>query len=327
MKAALQGQLEQRIRELTTLPALPQVLLPLMRLLELPANDVDVARVVELVSYDHSIAAQCIRMANSAMFGRSRPVESVRGAVVSLGLWRTSDIVFSCVVPDIFSSMDGAVDGAVFWRHSLCCALVSQRLAQLIRSHSAEKAYLAGLLHDMGVLLNSVLFPREFREALETAAATHSPLVEAERKVLGFTHSESGRILADQWHFSADITVAVEYHHDVAAAPSVRDLVAIVHLSDLICRHQGSGYGYLESLWSDFCYSPAWLVLLQTCKWMPFPDISSLAEELRSYCEEVVPLVDGYLGPLVGSARCVSGAIPIRSSDSRRELMAEPRKP
>ena len=163
MNAALREQLESRIKEMATLPALPTVLLPLMQALEMPAADVDVARVVELVSYDESIVAQCVRMANSAMFGRRRAVESVHDAVVALGLWRLSDIVFSCTVPQVFSSTEGAVDPAVFWRHSLCCALVSQKLAGMVRSHSAEKAYLAGLLHDMGILINSISSPRNSR--------------------------------------------------------------------------------------------------------------------------------------------------------------------
>jgi HD-like signal output (HDOD) protein len=295
---------------MAALPALPTVLLPLMHALELPPGDVNVARVVELVSYDESIVAQCIRMANSAMFGRRRTVESVHDAVVTLGLWRVSDIVFSCTVPQMLSSIGAEVDPAVFWRHSLCCALVSQRLAKLLRSHSAEKAYLAGLLHDMGMLVNSILYPQEFREAFEKAAATHTPLDEAEREVLGFTHAESGRVLADQWHFSADITAVMEFHHDVTAATSAKDLVAIVHLSDSVCRHQGMGYGYLESCWIDFCYSPAWLVLLRTCKSMPFPDIAGFSRTLQEYCEEVAPLVDQFLGPKVHTPQATPKEAP-----------------
>jgi len=318
VNTARREQLESRIKEMATLPALPAVLIPLMQALELPPADVDVARVVELVSYDESIVAQCIRMANSAMFGRRRAVESVHDAVVALGLRRVSDIVFSCTVPQMFSSIEGAIDPAVFWRHSLCCALVSQRLAKLLRSRCAEKAYLAGLLHDMGMLVNSVLYPQEVHQALENAAATHTSFDEAEREVLGFTHAESGRVLADLWHFSADITAVLEFHHDVPAATSAKDLVAIVHLSDSVCRHQGMGYGYPESCVIDFCYSPAWLVLLQTCKSMPFPDIADFSRTLQEYCQEVIPLVDQFLGSTVHTPHTTPNDALSRPSESHR---------
>jgi HD-like signal output (HDOD) protein len=290
-------QLEERIQEINTLPALPLILTRLTACLDHPPADINFEQVVGLVSQDESVAAQCVRMANSAMFGRRRLAETIHEAVIGLGLWRVSDIVFSCTLPRAFDPFPKVIDRTTFWRHALACALVSQRLARLVRSHSAEKAYLAGLLHDLGMLVNAVLSPEATQTVFETAIQKTIPLDQAEREILGFTHADTGRILGEAWKLSPDIVTVLQYHHDIEAAPSAKDLVALVHLSDLFCREHGLGYGYPEAREIDFQCSPAWLILVRTCRQMGRPYLSRFFEELEGYFQEVVRFVDGTFAP------------------------------
>jgi HD-like signal output (HDOD) protein len=286
------AQLENRVQGIDSLPALPTILVQLMACLDRPAQEVNFDEVVRLVSQDEAVAAQCIRMTNSAMFGRRRLAETIREAVVGLGLWRISDIVFSYTLPKTFDPFPKPLNRTTFWRHSLACALVSQRLARLVRSHSAEKAYLAGLLHDLGILVNAVLSTDQTKAAFDTAVSKAIPLDEAEQETLGFTHCETGRLLGHTWNLSPDIISVLQYHHNVEAAPSAKDLVAIVHLSDLFCREHSLGYGYHEARQIDFNCSPAWLILVQTCRQMGRPTLSRFFEELEEYLPEVLKFVD-----------------------------------
>jgi HD-like signal output (HDOD) protein len=291
-------QFEERIRGIETLPALPVILTQLMACLDQPPAEIDFDRVVRLVSRDESIAAQCVRMTNSAMFGRRRLVETVHEAVIGLGLWRVSDIVFSCTLPKAFDPFPKSIDRTIFWRHALGCALVSQQLARLVRSHSAEKAYLAGLLHDLGILANAVLLPEQTKAVFAMAAERSISLDEAEKEILGFTHADSGRILGQAWKLSPDIITVLQYHHDIEAAPAAKDLVALVHLSDLFCREHGLGYGYHEARKIDFTCSPAWLILVQTCRQMGRPYLSRFFGELEEHFSEVLKFVDSAFGPV-----------------------------
>lgn len=291
------AQLEERIREIDTLPALPVILVQLMACLDRPPAEINFDQVVRLVSQDEAVAAQCVRMTNSAMFGRRRLVETIHEAVVGLGLWRVSDIVFSCTLPKAFDPFPKSLDRTTFWRHSLGCALVTQRLARLVRSHSVEKAYLAGLLHDLGILVNAVLSSDRTQLVFETALRKSVPLDEAEREILGFTHADSGRVLGQAWNLSSDIITVMQYHHDIEAAPSAQDLVALVHLSDLFCREHGLGYGYPEARQIDFKCSPAWLILVRTCRQMGRPYLTRFFGELEEYFEEVLKFVDTTFGP------------------------------
>src|SRR5205807_2504296 len=130
-------------------------------------------------------------MANSALFGGRQPIDTIRGAVMALGLQRTRDITVSCCMFNILPATPGqTLDPVIFWEHSLGCALVNRRLARKIGFADPERAYLSGLLHDLGVVANLWVVPEQFKQAYELARSQEIPLHEAEESVLGLSHSE-----------------------------------------------------------------------------------------------------------------------------------------
>jgi putative nucleotidyltransferase with HDIG domain len=297
MRTGTLDRLHSRITSIDAMPTIPVILRPLLHCLDQPVEQIDVARIVELVSYDKTIAAQCVRMANSALFGRSQPVESVRTAVMNLGMWRVRDLLFSNSLSQVIPANRWIVPPTVFWRHSLGVALVCRKFAEILGYADTEKAYLAGLLHDIGILVNSMIAPDEFRAAFEKATREQIPLDEAEQATLGFTHSDSGRVLADAWKITPDLVQAIELHHEIGDPERGGPLVAIVHLSDLLCRLRDMGYGYYEPRQIDFANEPGWLYLV-----MHFPNLAALdfarfTFTLDEYAKEVGELVSTVFAP------------------------------
>jgi putative nucleotidyltransferase with HDIG domain len=289
--------LRSRITKIDAMPTIPVILRPLLRCLDQPVEQIDVNRIVELVSYDKTIAAQCVRMANSALFGRSEPVESVRTAVMNLGMWRVRDLLFSNSLSQVIPANRWIVDPSVFWRHSLGCALVCRKFAEILGYADTEKAYLAGLLHDIGILVNSMVAPEEFRATFAKATREQIPLDEAEQATLGFTHSDSGRILAEAWKITPDLVQAIEFHHEIGDPGSGGPLVAIVHLSDLLCRLRDLGYGYYEPQQVDFANEPGWLYLVMHFPNLADLDLARFTFTLDEYAKEVGELVSTVFAP------------------------------
>ena len=291
MKTETLDRLRSKIIRIDAMPAIPVILRPLLRCLDQPAEQIDINRIVELVSYAKSIAAQCIRMANAALFNRSSPAETVRSAVMSLGMWRVRDLLFSNALSNVIPANRWVVDPTVFWRHSLGCALVCRKFAEMIDYPDAEKAYLAGLLHDIGVLVNCMVAPEEFRATMEKAMREQIPLDEAEQATLGFTHSDSGRVLAEAWKIPPDLIEVIELHHDIGDPNRGGPLVALVHLSDLLCRMRDLGYGYYEPRQVDFVNEPGWLYLTMQFPQMAELDLARFTFSLDEYAREVAELV------------------------------------
>ena len=111
-----------KLSRMEQMPSIPAVLFPLFRCLEVPVDQLDMQQVVDLISQDKSLAAQCLHMANSPLFGRWQSVDSIRGAVLALGIRRMRDIAMSCCVLKIVPDGENQLDPVVFWEHSLGCA-------------------------------------------------------------------------------------------------------------------------------------------------------------------------------------------------------------
>jgi len=291
MSEAVKSLLEKSLQHLDEVPSLPVVVAPLLRYLEQPLDSLDVERVIEFVSQDKALAAQCLHMANSPLFGRWQPVDSIRSAVVALGMQRMRDIAVSCSLLKLTPAHESAFDPIVFWEHSLGCALVCRRFASKIGFPDPGKAYLAGLLHDLGLLVNLWLLPREFGEAFTWARNQHVPLHEAERAQLGLDHCASGRILADRWRLTPDLIQVIAHHHDPKTASEYIGLVALVSLIDLLCRMSALGHGYVEDREVDIFGDQAFALLQQSCPTLPILDWARLTFELDGYLDEVHRLV------------------------------------
>jgi putative nucleotidyltransferase with HDIG domain len=293
VKPETSKMLQRRVSELGSLPVMPSILQTLGTCLSASPADLDIVRIVELISYDKSLAAQCLRVANSAIFSRQSGVESVRQAVIALGIQRIRDIVYSCSLPQLFAGAQRGMAQSTFWRHALGTALVSQHLAELLMVADVEKLYLAGLLHDIGILVNSLLYPEEFQRVLEQAQSSETPLCEVEQQVLGFTHCDSGRVLADIWKLPPDVTATIEFHHHPAGDSARGEIPCVVYLADLLCRLRGLGYGYYEAREFDLAAEVPWQVLQKN-----HPDaaagldLARFTFELDQYGVEVQTMVD-----------------------------------
>jgi HD-like signal output (HDOD) protein len=297
MTAGLRDGLKKRVEKLHSLPSSPAVLQPLLDLLRQPANKIDVKKVVQLVSYDKTITAQCLRIANSPLYGRVRETDSIQSAVVSLGIQRVEDILMTCCLQKLSVGAKGAEHSGVFWKHSLGCATVCRELAERIQFAEPEKAYLAGLLHDLGILVNTLAYPEEYAAVMATGAEKGTTLDKQETEDLGFTHCESGKILASMWKLPNYVTEVIAFHHDLTKAPAENPVVPLVHIADLLCRMRGLGYGYEEWFSVEFAADPAWESLAKFCPALTNMDLMRFTMDLDAFVPRVQALVDLVFAP------------------------------
>lgn len=295
MNAKLHAELQTQIMKLDSISTAPAIMKPLLDMLRLPSEDIKVEKVVELVSYDGAIAAQCLRLANSPLFGR-RETETVRSAIMALGLERVRSMLLGLCMNRVIPEDKWVIEPDAFWRHSLGCALITQRMAQKIEYPEPEKAYLAGLLHDLGFLVNSVIYNEEFRECFRRASEEHAPLHVVEEQVLGFSHCETGRMLCEHWGLSKEMRDSAGCHHDVSLLPDAGPLACLVHLSDLLCRMRYLGYGYEEIMGVDLGGDVAWQTLINAYPALKNMDLVRFTLDIEGAMDQIVATVDSVFG-------------------------------
>jgi putative nucleotidyltransferase with HDIG domain len=215
---------------------------------------------------------------------------------MSLGLRRVETIILTCCLGQAFPAKKWVLDPIVFWRHSLGCAMVCRKISEKLAGADREKAYIAGLMHDLGFMVNCLVFSKEFAPVMERACQEGIPLQEVELATMGFTHCETGRALAEKWALADDIVEVISHHHAVEDSQKARPLVALVHLSDLLCRMRGMGYGYYERHKVDLMADPAWAILKKEYHDLEGVDLVRFTFELDEAVETIHTLVSMIFG-------------------------------
>jgi len=228
-KAASQNESARRPRALRELPPFPAVATKVLQLLS--KEDTSMRRIVDLIRTDPGFSAGILRVANSALFGVTSRIETVRHAVVVVGLDRvkalTLTVALSCY-------LQTALRFPVLrrcWRHSLACALLSEELAPAC-GHSADTAFTAGLLHDAGRLGLLVAHPAEYSNLLAIAEQTPSNILGVEEALFDTDHCQAGRWLMNEWQFPFEFHEVAARHH-LDPVPGQSDLLLLVQLA---CR-------------------------------------------------------------------------------------------
>jgi HD-like signal output (HDOD) protein len=170
-------------------------------------------------------------------------ISSIEHAVVLLGTERLRTLVLTCSLVKCVGSFLSPTELQSFWQHSLLTATLSERCALHLHYPEAEEAYLAGLLHDLGVLPLLLLAMRSKppKRANGTIMWGESP--ELEQQQVGVDHCVVGKCIGISWNFSREIIDVLEHHHHPHEAQQHNLLVEIVCTADRVCQMHGVKVG------------------------------------------------------------------------------------
>ena len=185
---------------------LPQVALRVLEVGELErfsAHELNLA-----ITSDASLTAHVLRLANSPFYGFPRRIATVRDAVVFLGFRAVRSAALACCLAEALPTPQPAVlDRRAAWRFSVIVGLLAEVLARAEGGHT-DTAFTGGVLHSVGRLALAEHRPVDFARAVEVAQREGVPLVDAQRRALGYTDAELGRVMAKHWGFPEPLVAA-----------------------------------------------------------------------------------------------------------------------
>ena len=230
------------IRNLKTLPVI------VLRIQEMAADVGSSAnQLAEVVAQDQATSAKVLNLANSAFYGFSRKISTIRQAVVVLGFDTIRSLALSVAVYDTFSEPSGVVsfDREAFWMHSIGCGTASRLISKEMELRDGGTYFSAGLLHDLGKMILDMHFGDQYRDVVAQIAASGRPAWHVEQELLDIDHSEVGGLLAQQWKFPEVLVNPISFHHDPLSAHSeFLRATLVVHLGDILARRADIGMGH-----------------------------------------------------------------------------------
>lgn len=228
------------LKSIDRIPAFPATTQKVAALLR--NDDYAVADVANVIKYDQAIAANILKISNSAYFGARQKIKSIQDAVVYLGQQQLIRAVQTAGVSRYFSKggKGYVAQSKDLWEHSVAVALMSQILSRKIQSREDPVLYTAALLHDVGKLILGEYVHESFEKIMYRIKQGKCSFLEAEEAILGINHADLGGRIATHWNFPADIRDAIAYHHrpDLLMEQDKKN-AWLVYLSDQACLMMG----------------------------------------------------------------------------------------
>jgi len=237
-------KLLERVAELSTLPEVTQRILSLTEDPSSSARDLN-----EVLKHDMALSAKLLRVVNSAFYGLPGRVADVDRAIVLLGFQAVRNLAIAATMASLFRKQGTEIRGfsaANLWRHSVATAVASRSVVNTVGLRSLrEEAFLAGIVHDMGVLVEYQYAPQQFAAVMEVTNRGDSILVEAEQSVLEMSHQDIGQALAERWKFPRSMQFVAGYHHQPERLAEEHRLLPSV-VAEAGAMAESSGYKYLD---------------------------------------------------------------------------------
>jgi putative nucleotidyltransferase with HDIG domain len=237
--ATIDNQVKQVVSNIRNLPTPPIVFHQIQKVINDPK--VSAGQIAKILQEDPAMSVKVLKLTNSAFYGLSREIESVKQAVVIVGLEAIKNLVLSASVLDMFKGKN--IDQEFqekFWRHSLAvgfCARLLARMGRVRGMLDPDSAFSGGLLHDIGKVIMCCFLQREHMQIKrERTTDRTSTTYEIEERMLGYNHAQIGAILAEQWKLPKRITEAVAFHHHPSMAESEEIIPYVIHLANYVAK-------------------------------------------------------------------------------------------
>ncbi|MBZ0173386.1 MAG: HDOD domain-containing protein [Phycisphaerales bacterium] len=243
---------EQKVREalseISHIATLPEITMQIINLVEDTSSTAQDLQ--NVISNDPALCARILKVVNSSFYGLPGQVSSINRAIVMLGLNAVKNIAIAASLAKLFRGGDltPRFSAKMLWSHSNAVAIGSKIIADELNLGLGDEAYLAGLMHDIGIMLEmqydrNQLIDVVSRTGPDSDGVPANDMLEVELGVFGATHEEFGRGLCSQWKFPASFAAVCGHHHNPLTAPEEhRRLVSLVTVADRVAATLGENY-------------------------------------------------------------------------------------
>jgi len=272
---------EALMKGLVELSSLPFIYIKINEAVNNPRSSIE--DISEIISGDPGLTSRLLRLVNSAFYGFPSKVETVSRALMMVGTQQIRDLALATSVMSLFKGIPGhLVSMESLWRHSVACGLAARMLATVRQCDTNVEFYFtAGIIHDVGRFVIYKKIPETAQEMILRCKASKEPLCVVEKEVLGFDHSDLGRMLAQSWNLPPSLEEVLACHHYPCEAKQYPVETGVVHIADYIAYTSqlgDSGEQYLPPLEEEVCNLVG----------IPARVLSSVSDQLRQEFEDVV---------------------------------------
>ncbi|HTW93255.1 MAG TPA: HDOD domain-containing protein [Tepidisphaeraceae bacterium] len=282
------AMIRQAIRKVQTIATLPEITSEIIRVAQDPTASAQTLK--KIISNDPALVTRILKVVNSAFYGLAGQITGIDRAIVILGFNEIKSIALISGFGDMIknASLSGPFTAKDLWRHCVAVGIASREIAKLTRDIAPPEAFLAGLIHDLGLLVHLQLNAAKLSLVCQTVehrlAMKAGPVnfCAVERSILGIDHEQLGQALTENWNFPTMFQQVIGFHHHPKQAMGDFGLVGLVHIADTIVCKGAHGFN-LTAVQQEI--EPSELERLRLDP-----------EKLQKVNENLTPMIDEVLG-------------------------------
>ena len=237
--ASIDNKVKQVVSNVRNLPTPPIVFHQIQKVINDP--NASAGHIAAVLAEDPAMSVKVLKLTNSAFYGLTREIESVKQAVMIVGMEAIKNLVLSASVLDMFKGNN--IDQEYqenFWRHSLAAAFGCRLVARQLRARGMvdpDTAFSSGLLHDVGKIVISCFLPKEHEKFIQERENDQDSLdYVVEERALGYNHAQIGGFLAKQWKLPQRLADSITFHHHPQLSEDETPVAHYVHLGNYLAK-------------------------------------------------------------------------------------------
>lgn len=237
-----QQLVQQAIKKITAIATLPEITSKIIEIVEDPKSTA--AALHKIVSHDPALVTRILKVVNSAFYGLPGQIGSIERGIVLLGLNAVKNIAVAASLGQLFRGMKLCEEFSAkdLWTHCIGVGIVARSLAKQAKVPLVDEAFLAGMIHDIGLLVSLQTSPEQLKQVCERAKTEERSFCDIERELIGVDHQMLGAGLAEAWKFPRSCQLVAGFHHQPTQLSTDRVLVGLVHVADTLCCQAGNGF-------------------------------------------------------------------------------------
>lgn len=236
------------IREISHIATLPEITLKIVNLVEDPKSTAQDLH--KVISADPALCSRILKVVNSSFYGLPGQIASINRAIVMLGLNAVKNIAIAASLAKLFrgGELTQTFSARDLWSHSSATAIAAKMIADALKLGLSDEAFLAGLIHDIGVMVEMQFDRNRLIEVFEKLGCDAkgvpiNSMIEAENTIFSANHQDFGAGLCEKWKFPASFALVTGFHHKPLEAPAGgRTLVSVVHIADRLAAEIAGGF-------------------------------------------------------------------------------------
>ncbi len=223
----------------TKMKTLPNIAIQLTRMIS--QDTCSISEFEDIIKLDPTLALKLLKMVNSPYYALISKVTRISEAVAFIGMNNLRNLIVMDVLKHIVKSGkdNHAFSRNKLWLHSAAVGILSQMIVERIFGRNGEDAFLCGLIHDIGMIVEDQMEPLLFMAACNAYEPGEKAIVDYEKECIGTDHTQLGFYLARDWKLPLCVRDGIGQHHQELESFNPDSVAGVIQIADYLVYRQG----------------------------------------------------------------------------------------